>query len=1089
MNKYKIIIMLYSTFILLACNSNTNAPEKVVPAEKEIAPAGIITESSGDLARYTVTSSNKIVLNLESQKSHKNDIPPIGADAFDVYIDRESLHTYCFENDLGAGYDLIIADKNETRYLDMTQGCHTVNLKQGIYRYTLRNGSGKSHTVFFYPKEETSSLATPVTPQNTSGGLQNRILAKKTVISFDICKGCNLFGLNLSHLAFSNTFVDSEISLRLEESYLKKLDITQSDFFKIQNQDRDEFGNENKPPLNMELANLDASDLSYSVFENTNFDGVSFIDANLSHTVFWKCTFKGANFNYADMTRTVFYTGEFGSALTFSPVIVSQPSITNLFGEKSNYDYDLTAAVDNNNRLVLFNSHKDPYAYGVQPFLPNGLKIVSPPSVVPNNFVAGFSVFVKASDGYVYEYLKHGADIKGPAKVKETWYRIEGTQVCESNPDATYKNHGGSSSSNELYVTVACQDMKGTLHTWTRYFYNKYNKARDSRYGNAPNYIHDWGHASYPIQKTDSEISINRDDLLVFVKDNKLAYINYRNNDLRSTDIMVGSRVDLNAVFTDFSFVYHEDVYAGSLTNASENALTNLGHPQNGVISSPSIGGGTSVSGSHPFRVVVLSGDGKLYSKNADGSGNWEALILGPHDSPTYPFYFNNNTLKESYLKNVNLSPTGQNNIVINSNIQHGTFYTEVNLSNSKFNKITLDNVTFDHAAGFDNVAFKNATLVNLTLSQNTNPVILFHTDFSGSYINGLTWTNNTSYCVRFDDVTFGEKPIVSHSNQFFSQDGCAPASFREAVNVPVELIASSNSVENMSSEFLVPYDFSSASFSDSFYSLDFRDANMSGSKFGGVSQKRGADLSGIDASGSVWEDANLSYVTCTHGNFNHTVFRNSTLYQAHFDSNSSFIESQWIDTDASYAQFQNSSLSLLSVKGEQSRVDHTAFNNSILRGADFSGIDLTGSTFNNVDMYPYYETDIVDTNLSDTTLTQSIFTGALLGCSNMSGVDFTGAVFTDADLRGADFSSPVVKIQADFHQASMDGINFSHVTFDSSDLSGATFNFTFFAPNPTKVSLSPYSDATCPGYNTPPKTGSDTTCPDGNKPNQSCEL
>ncbi|PJB71473.1 MAG: pentapeptide repeat-containing protein [Alphaproteobacteria bacterium CG_4_9_14_3_um_filter_47_13] len=170
---------------------------------------------------------------------------------------------------------------------------------------------------------------------------------------------------------------------------------------------------------------------------------------------------------------------------------------------------------------------------------------------------------------------------------------------------------------------------------------------------------------------------------------------------------------------------------------------------------------------------------------------------------------------------------------------------------------------------------------------------------------------------------------------------------------------------------------------------LKFRD--MSGLKF------QGADLSQADFTGSILQGADLSWGTFTGASFFASDLRNACL-----------------------------------VQGDFSRAD--------FRGACVSGADLTGADLEKADLR---EGKVMERNArgiltdkdwgeGEPNRKKTIFTGAKLRDTNLSGSRAATADFSDADLSG------VLVKNADFSGANLQGANLSDADFTGSNLSNS---------------------------------------------------
>lgn len=1041
--------------LLFGCGNSSNKSSLI----EEVFSHAFIHETSGLLNDKIMHIDQRISLHLESTQTHINDTQGIGFDTYKVNVSEEHTREYCLKNSQEVGHRYTMEDAQGTILLNITQGCATINLAKGIYTHKIYNGNKEedaSHRVFVYHNNniDLTGINSNASVSNKdsdssqkkllSRQVENTPLLKQTTLSFNACRGCNLSNTDLSKLSFDAHFTDSDLSPLMNEAYFHSLDTSKAEFFEIQNHNKHRNITQ---ALDMQEASLYAANLSYSIFRNANFSGVDFTDANLSHAVFIDCTFKGAKFHNVDMKRTVFKNADFSKTFTSPASIVSQPSITRLFtSEKTSYADDIIVAINANNRVVLSSSRGGTIHFtDTLSALPYGASIVSPATVSTNNFSGGYSVFVKGSDGYIYEYFKHGNVRGSKARVSQTWYKLANTDKCKSNPDVTFKNFGGSGF-NELYNIVACHDKKGTLHTWKRYFYNKPTSQTDSYYSA-------WSYIAYTMPITDKEISITRYSLAYIEKGN-LVHFNYTNQSKNHKAILASSRVDLWTESDNGLYAY---------IGADGHAYTSyglVGSPMHGIISAPAIG--SLNTSAEPLRVIVLSGDGKLYATNLDGSDSWY-IIASEQGSISHTFAFTNNNLTEAYIEKTDLS-----NLNLSSNILTKTFFTQTNLNKSIFENMQLHSTTFDAIDYFNDVSFKKSTLNNVSFTNNkdeeysdhnNNNKNIINPDFTGSNINGLIWTNNIAKCPNFNTVTFGDKTVFSHENRFIGGTGCSSGTFRGAKNIPLELVLQADNIRGYGTSRLSSYDFSSASFSPSFYTLNFKDADMTDAKFGATdSSSPSVNFKNIDATGSTWSNADLSYLVCDGCIFDNAHFDGTTMYQVNLN-NSSFINSVWHNINASSAKFQNATLDGLSITGASS-IQHTSFNSSSL----------------------------IKSHLRDRDLSHVSFVNADLSCSDMESVNFNATDFSDAYLSGANLSrtSDAHIDNATFNKTDFSGANFTSVTFGNSSLYQSTFDF-----SGNDVIYNPNTKESCTGHKKPPNTTSNTTCPDGNEPSQGnqCKL
>jgi len=1027
-----------------------------------VAPLTFVVESKGDLNERYVTPEHQVVLDLENDEVHHNDTADVGSDSFVVNIESDHIRTFCFADDGNISHRLLIQDGDDQVLLDLASGCQSVVLKEGKYRYTIENGSDIIHTVFLLPKYEYSLRGTRKTDGNIvsipsvsrssdiSRNIQETQNLQKTIISFHACVGCNLNNIDLSHKAFSEDFHDSTVSLRLQDDYLNSLGYTSIDeFFEEQNRDDDEYGNsKTRDNLNLENASMQGANLSYSVFKNANFNGVDFTDANLSHAVFHNCSFKGATFSNTDMTQTVFWAPSgFGRELEYYSTIISRPTLTTLYRNGGDIpDFDLVAAIDETYRVVVFYTWGNRYT--VLPKLPNGISIVSPAEIATNNFDGGFSVFVKGSDGAIYEYLDYGSYIHGPHLPRnKQWHKISSTQnVCSSDPSVYYDNMGGSM---EVKILLACRGKGDIFPRWHRYFYSKYNTDRDSCYGSgcsgSTEAYKSWTKYNFLITGLGQEISVNKQDEVASINDTDrliLKSFHYGSNDynkvLESLSGYFASEVALDK-HRSRKVAFLGDNGTVITVDWDGDSKHTYGQPPNGAVSTPAIGSLISAA-----KVVVLSGDGNLYT--ADLGNHWSKLGSYANTPLKKEFIFKQNHLYATYFYQTDLS-----GVLDGTNHYDKTFFDDLPFSNNRFDGAMLDQVEFFSSHADQGTTFKGSKLHNVTFRFSS----LTSVDFSQSHFEGAIWRNSRFQCVKFDYVRFSDDPVISQDNTF----KCRPdlkATFKHAENIPVELIGQFNvdTIGSQNPEFLGGFDFSSASFKN-LKDMSFKDANMENIKFGGIDTKAGVDISGINAPNSTWKRSDLSYVICNNGNFNGAHLDHTSFYQAQMDG-TSFVGSFWASVNASYARFQNSNMKQLYVDSDSS-----------LRSASLAHSDLQKAT------------------LAYVNLKNASFINTDLSCSDLRSIQLSGATsFNNAYLSGVDLSrNNSDKIEGDFSYVDFSGANFSTVTFGSSNLFKATFDF---SGNDVIYDIDGDS---CQGHTLKPVTTSDTTCPDGSKYNSGCNL
>ncbi|KAA6460156.1 pentapeptide repeat-containing protein [Acidobacteria bacterium AB60] len=107
-------------------------------------------------------------------------------------------------------------------------------------------------------------------------------------------------------------------------------------------------------------------------------------------------------------------------------------------------------------------------------------------------------------------------------------------------------------------------------------------------------------------------------------------------------------------------------------------------------------------------------------------------------------------------------------------------------------------------------------------------------------------------------------------------------------------------------------------------------------------------------------------------------------------------------------------------------------FDNMIIHGGDFAGLELEGISFDGSDLQfsDFTNANLYGANLSDTDLSYCVLAGADLRFSFMDNVKFCGA-----DLRGARFGlgelgGGLCIYSADFSGANLEGADFTGATY-----------------------------------------------------------
>jgi uncharacterized protein YjbI with pentapeptide repeats len=172
-----------------------------------------------------------------------------------------------------------------------------------------------------------------------------------------------------------------------------------------------------------------------------------------------------------------------------------------------------------------------------------------------------------------------------------------------------------------------------------------------------------------------------------------------------------------------------------------------------------------------------------------------------------------------------------------------------------------------------------------------------------------------------------------------------------------------------------------------------FRDSNCSNCFFI-ESTLINANLINSDFSSANFSNADLMGSTATGAHFQNTIFNQANLASVNFT------KAKFIDTRAISAHFLKAKFTQSSFKGSQNLL--------ILSSIDFSCIDFTGSTFENVAMVQINltnstlnNTKFISIDLSNGDLRGSHLRGSVFEDVNMSGVELNGAYLQGADLRG----------------------------------------------------------------------------------------
>ncbi len=181
-----------------------------------------------------------------------------------------------------------------------------------------------------------------------------------------------------------------------------------------------------------------------------------------------------------------------------------------------------------------------------------------------------------------------------------------------------------------------------------------------------------------------------------------------------------------------------------------------------------------------------------------------------------------------------------------------------------------------------------------------------------------------------------------------------------------------------------------------------------------------GANLAGVDLSGSYFESTNLTLVVFIGADLGGAIFFMSNLSSANL-TNAVLIGSTFQDVDLAGADLTGTDLSgatLVDIRGQLVGAPSTlppgfvVANDYIvgpgldLSTADLSGTDLSGLDLSGIDLSG---ANLTGANLSGSTLTFANLIGANLTGADLSNTTFVNADLTDADASGADFTNALL--------------------------------------------------------------------------------
>ena len=1062
----------------MSCSDNVGDNEKVYTLSSQ----DVITEVYDNLDTTAITEKNTAVLKLEATKGHENDTKGVGSDEVMFYTPSAESRTFCLEDNESSGHTVSIKDANGTILTEVSNGCKTLDLDSGYYAIDIINADANNdieHTVFITSTQNNSSTFSGIYSDVDSvddRAVENKDLEKTTLISFNVCKNCNLLNIKLHNLSFDSNFDQNNLSPRMNDAYFTKLGVSEFDFFSIQNQNE----NHSKKPLDLTGSTLYGADLTYSVFRDAIFDGVNLEDANLSHAVFIDCSFYGTVLKNVDMTKAVFIRPKYRSSVEIESHVISRVSSTQLIQTNKfvkdwvyyAYQYIASFLIDEKTMGLYIKNVIDKTIKYRTVKAPKGLSFISSPDVVRINNYQGYYVFASMSDGNIYSF----------SSLVNDWVVLNGSDKCKSAPVASSWNIQNDDSKEQMKTKLIaiCHDKVGKLFTWEGTF----ELAND----HTP-----WINNEYGIDSFDVDISMDSAGNIAYVKDDTL-YIKHINGlanngeinreaTISNTDITGSenihfiSNVNLE-LFSANKAVVMSDGYL-YLGNAS-NYFSRYNPPTNGFIAMPIFfkreykGGDIYDSKFNERKLMSVNGDGELYYLHYDTTRDWGKYSV-------------NDNIEET---------TRESDLTFRDSTLDFTYFEDTSFYGLDFSKTKLSHLFFYK------VDATKSSFIDLSIPQSYFYDSVFEwTDFSGVTFDEIDWEKNKFYLTVFDGSTFSDKELVSIDNEFFSLNQLIHiktmlSSFKEVNNLPLELITGSDKFDISNATDIEWYDFTGSSFKNidklNFKNLDLIELHL-----------EHTDISGIDANGTVIHNSSFAYANIKDTIFDNTSLVDSSFYQANI-VDSSFSGATWKNVDASYGHFQGSDMKKMTI--DSSKLDHASFNKSdmsfssfigstsalygsfidtILSAAklsdiDFSNSDFTGANFDSIYDWDLYEQQ--DTDLSGSVFKNVHFNDAYLRCSDMRGVNLSGASFQDANLSGADLSSLPTPEGSYFVSADFSGVNFQDTDLGDSNLRDSEFDFT--------GRIISFGDGLhCTGYTTKPKTSSATTCQDGEKPQTECSL
>jgi uncharacterized protein YjbI with pentapeptide repeats len=399
---------------------------------------------------------------------------------------------------------------------------------------------------------------------------------------------------------------------------------------------------------------------------------------------------------------------------------------------------------------------------------------------------------------------------------------------------------------------------------------------------------------------------------------------------------------------------------------------------------------------------------------------------------------------------------TGQDGfptVFINAELTNTTFRNTYHDSFTDWRDARLDTVSFDNVSGSGGVGdahfgFVDAVL-NDVLFQNSNLTL----DFQNTPLTGVT----------FSGLTYG-------GGVFFNSGG--------ATNqiVLTDVLFENNTGGNYDFDNVIMKnvtfkneDLSNANFygDTQLIGVVFNNVNLSGNtsfnnaQLQGITDWSGSTLTGINFNGQDLTGVNFSNITAINVDFQNAYlddanFAGATLTQSQFGGpGSSLLGVNWrgatLDQVMMNGDFKGTNFSSLA------SATNSSWNNCFLFNTDFSGVDLSNSSF------AYAKLDYA--NLSGATLDSVNFMNADLSYTDLSStslnavMNFSGVNWFQTNLASAIFStvgneiSPglingslfrkVEASSADFSAGSPGSVMYQNLTFEQSALTGADFSNT----------------------------------------------